>query len=240
MIKKKFLSLLRVITVVFVISVLMSGCKLFFNNNQDSNNNVEPEKTEKEKTNKEETVFDIQINLNPQMLEHGAIPSDDNIIHPRSTNIIPNITTIESLTVTATRKKDESGTEIASEDQTPAAGNKITATANTSPKNFFLKINKTGTWLIEVSFTMSSITYEGSETIKLTEEKPYKKDVPVYAYATGFTSLNASRTGNVNLVTEYAESLIAGSPSIVPQVAKMKLRKRSLSTGEDVCSSYIT
>ena len=47
MIKKKFLSLLRVITVVFVISVLMSGCKLFFNNNQDSNNNVEPEKTEK-------------------------------------------------------------------------------------------------------------------------------------------------------------------------------------------------
>ena len=239
MIKKKFLSLLRVITVVFVISVLMSGCKLFFNNNQDSNNNVEPEKTEKEKTNKEEIVFDIQINLNPQMLEHGAVPSDGNNFKSRSTTIVPDTTTIESLTVTATRKKNESGTEIASADQTEEAGNIITATANTSPQNFFLKINKTGTWLIEVSFTMSSITYEGSETIKLTEEKPYKKDVPVYAYATGFTSINASSTGNVNLVTEYAENLIAGSPSIVPQVAKMKLRKRNLSTGEDDGSSYI-
>ena len=236
MIKKNILKTFT-ISVIFC-AALFTGCDLFFNSKKQDNSANDYSSNNPE-SNIEEHEFEIEIALNPQMVEHGAIPSGNNRLQPRSTTIVPDITTIESLVITATRKKDGNGTEIESENQTPEAGNKITATANTSPQNFSLKIKKTGIWLIEVSFTMSSINYKGSETIALTTEKSYKDGVPVYAYATTFDSINENGTGTVNLVTEYEENLIASSPSIIPQSAKMKLRKRNLSTGEDAGSSYV-
>ena len=244
MIKK---TLCKIIIISFVLcTILLNGCKLFFNNNPESNN----VSVEIEKTDNEEHVFAIPIQLNPLIVEHGAIPSNffessssdkssaDGSLSSRSTTIVPDITTINSLSITATRKRDGNGTEIPTENQTVSAGNIITATANTSPQTFYLKINKTGTWLIEVSFVMSGTSYSGSKTILLTADQIYKEGVIIYAYADDFDSISIGSTGNVRLVTEYEENLTSGTPSLAPKSASMKLKRRHFSTGRDDNTSY--
>ena len=103
MIKKNILKTFT-ISVIFC-AALFTGCDLFFNSKKQDNSANDYSSNNPE-SNIEEHEFEIEIALNPQMVEHGAIPSGNNRLQSRSTTIVPDITTIDSLVITATRKKD--------------------------------------------------------------------------------------------------------------------------------------
>ena len=232
------------ISVIFC-AALFTSCDLFFNNKKQDNftDDVPPAKVESEHN------FEIQITLNPRILEHGAIPfeaseynSSDSSqaisnLSSRSAAFVPE-GTISNLNITATRKKDGNGTAIAEANQTAAAGNKITGTGNATNQTFNLKINKTGTWLIEVSFNIDGTTYSGKEVIKLTTETSYKVGLAIFAYAQDI-SLSTDAFGTVKLVTEYEENLTADTPSLLPQAAQIKLKKRNGTDGTEESNSYL-
>ena len=232
------------ISVIFCVA-LFTGCDSFFNSKKkdysadDSsvNNPVDNPANSKDKKD-----FELQITLNPRIIEHGALPGDEAENDTfksanRSAAFVPE-GTISNLNITATRKKDGNGTSINAENQTEDAGNKITTTEDAENKTFTLKINKTGTWLIEVSFKIDSTEYKGNETIILTPETSYKNGLSVFAYATDFT-LATDGFGNVRLVTEYEDDLTTDTPSLVPQSAQMKLKKRNKTTGAEESDSCI-
>ena len=223
------------ISVIFC-AALFCSCDLFFNNKKQD----KPYNDVQENNIESENNFEIQITLNPSIVEHGAIPSSSqtsNSLSSRSAAFVPT-GTISNLTVTAIRKKDGAGVEIPSEDQTVAEGNKIITDEDAENKTFALKINKTGTGLIEVSFEIESTEYKGRETIILTKETSYKVGLTIFAYAIDFT-LPTDGFGNVRLVTEYEDDLTTDTPSLVPQSAQMKLKKRNKTTGAEESDSCI-
>ena len=230
---------------VFFCVALFTGCDSFFNSKKkdysadDSsvNNPVDNPANSKDKKD-----FELQITLNPRIIEHGALPGDEAENDTfqsanRSAAFVPT-GTISNLNITATRKKDGNGTSINAENQTEEAGNKITTDEDAENKTFALKINKTGTWLIEVSFEIESTEYKGRETIILTKETSYKVGLTIFAYAIDFT-LPTDGFGNVRLVTEYEDDLTTDTPSLVPQSAQMKLKKRNKTTGAEESDSCI-
>lgn len=232
------------ISVIFC-ATLFTSCDLFFNNKKQDNftDDVPPAKVESEHN------FEIQITLNPRILEHGAIPfeaseynSSDSSqaisnLSSRSASFVPE-GTISDLNITATRKKDGEGVSITTENQTTDAGNKITTTEDAENKTFTLKINKTGTWFIEVSFKIGSTTYKGKETIILTPETTYKRGLSIFSYAEDIT-LSTNGFGTVKLVTEYEDNLTSDTPSLFPQTAQMKLKKRNRTEGTEESESYV-
>ena len=136
------------ISVIFC-AALFTSCDLFFNNKKQDNftDDVPPARVESEHN------FEIQITLNPRILEHGAIPSETSEYNSSdSSQAISNLSsrsaafvpegTISNLNITATRKKDGNGTAIAEANQTAAAGNKITGTGNATNQTLTSKSTK--------------------------------------------------------------------------------------------------
>ena len=103
-------------------------------------------------------------------------------------------------------------------------GTQIIPTLNTANKSFVLKLNKTGTWTISVSFKLDGNDYSGGKKITLTPEIPALNNIRINVFPVSIGTAS-SGTGSISLVTEYTQSLF------IPPVAATMVLKNYNSSG---------